>query len=331
MKNSNYAFATGKIRFLETKLLSQTDIEKMIDAPSIELSFDALYNTDYADNLSDVPVQEFEKAISEDLEQLKESLVKLIPDKDFLKLLLLEYDFFNLKVIFKEKLFQKNLDHLLINLGFFEKKVLKNLVFDNKKIDGEKELNEIIEQANSMFNDRSDPYKIEFFFDRKYFSLFKHLARRLKNKFIINFVNFRINLINLRLFLRLKKLGMIMPDFLKEALIEEGEIAVEEFIALANQELPFILSHLAKKFPPRFSRYFDDYLARQEFWLLEKRLTEEEIEYLRKAKFIAYGPEIVLAYFYAKRNANKNARLIMNGKLNQIDKLILKERIRKLY
>jgi V/A-type H+/Na+-transporting ATPase subunit C len=161
--------------------------------------------------------------------------------------------------------------------------------------------------------------------------LFKRLAKKLKNKFIINFVNLRINLINLRIFLRLKKSGLVMPEFLKEVLIEEGEITIDEFISLANQELSIILYHLAKKFPPNFAKYFSDYLEHHKFWLLEKRLFEEEIDYLRKAKSIAYGPEIVTAYFYAKRNANKNIRLIMNGKLNQMDNLILKERVRKIY
>lgn len=122
-----------------------------------------------------------------------------------------------------------------------------------------------------------------------------------------------------------------MPEFLKEALIEGGEITIDDFIALSGQELSSILKQLVRKFPLRFAKYFSDYLEHQKFWLLEKRLFEEEIEYLRKAKSIAYGPEVVMAYFYAKRNANKNVRLIMNGKLNQIDALILKERVRKLY
>ena len=51
MKDSNYAFATGKIRFLENKLPDKNDIERMIDAPDLESSFKALYDTDYADNL----------------------------------------------------------------------------------------------------------------------------------------------------------------------------------------------------------------------------------------------------------------------------------------
>lgn len=330
MRSSNYAFATGKIRYLETKLLNLTDIERMIGAPSAEKAFKALYDTDYADNLSDVPVQEFEKAIREDLKQTKDLLIEIIPDKDFLKLLLLEYDFFNLKVIFKEKLFQKDLSHLLHNLGFFTTDDLKKIVFENKREEKSREIEEVINQANSIFNEKSEPYKIEFFFDKKYFLLLESLAKKLKNKFIINFVKLKINLINLRIFLRLKKIGLTV-DFLKEVLIEGGEITIEDFVNLYDQDLPFILNKLEKRFPFRFSKYFSEYSTDGKFWQLEKKLFEEELGYLKKSKYMAFGPEIVITYFYAKKSANKNARLIMSGKINQIDLLTIKERVRKTY
>lgn len=331
MRSTNYAFATGKIRFLETKLLDANDIERMIDAPSLDSSFRVLYDTDYADNLSGLSVEDFEKAILEDLGQLKDLLVKIIPDKDFLKLLLLEYDFFNLKVIFKGKLFQKELNHLLIKLGFFEPADLKKIVLGENKTDEYQEIKEIIKEADCFFSQQTEPYKIEFFFDKKYFILLQNLAKKTKNRFIINFINFKINLVNLRIFLRLKNSSLASPDFLKEALLEGGNITTKEFINLASKELNIVINTLSKKFPDRFSKYFSDFLERQKFWLLEKKLFEEEIDYLKKAKAIAYGPEVVMAYFYAKRNVNKNVRLIMSGKLNKIDNLILRERVRKLY
>ena len=42
------------------------------------------------------------------------------------------------------------------------------------------------------------------------------------------------------------------------------------------------------------------------------------MRYLQKAKRIAYGPEVVVAYYFAKRNALRNTRIIMTGKLNNL-------------
>jgi len=330
MKDSNYAFITGKIRYLETKLLDATDLERMIDAPDLESAFKVFYDTDYAEYLSEVHPDEFEKAVFEDLKHNREFLMKMIPDKDFVKFLLLEYDFFNLKVIFKEKLFKKDLSHLLITLGFFEVADLRKLVLDGGETKIDKIIKEVIDEANLIFKEKADPYKIEFFFDKKYFLVFKNLAEKLKNQFVLDFVKFKIDLTNLRIFLRLKNLGH-PADLLKEALIDGGTILAEDFINLYRQDLDLAIKNLKKFFPSTFNKYLSDYLDKKEFWLLEKRLFDEEIDYLRKAKSVAFGPEIVAAYFYAKKNANKNTRLIMSGKLNQIDSLILKERVRRLY
>lgn len=350
MNSQNYAFASGKIRYLETKLPDETDLERMIGAPDLETAFKAFYDTDYADNLLETRPDEFEKVIFSDLKQNKELLFKIIPDNDFIKFLLLEYDFHNLKIIFKERLFKKDLDYLLLPLGFFEPADLKKIILSGEKIPSrmdlsprltnlgfktesekiDKEIQEIIDEAKAILDEKTELHKIEFFFDRKYFWFFKKIAEKLKNKFLIGFVNLRINLTNLRIFLRLKNLGKDV-EFLKEALIDFGNLKPNDFISFYHQDPETALKFFSKIFPSQFAKYFAEYLKEQKLWLLEKRLFEEEIEYLRKAKYIAFGPELVAAYFYAKRNANKNVRLIMNGKLNKIEQEILRKRLRKLY
>ena len=260
----------------------------------------------------------------------KKLLLETVPDKDFIKFLLLEYDFHNLKVIFKEKLFKKELDHLLIPLGFFNPTDFKKIILQKEKMEIDDEIQKVIDEAEKILHENLKPYQIEFFFDKKYFSLFKEIAKKLKNNFLIDFAKLRIDLTNLRIFLRVKNLEKDV-EFLKEAIIDSGKIDFNDFIKFYSRDLEAGLKYFAKFLPTRFEKYFLEYLEGKKLWLLEKRFFEEEIEYLRKAKFIAYGPEIVTAYFYAKKSANKNVRLIMSGKLNRIERDALKERIRKLY
>ena len=330
MKSSNYTFVTGKIRYLETKLPDEIDLERMLDSPDLESAFKAFYDTDYAEHLFERRPEEFEKVILQDLEDNKKFLFQFVSDKDLIKFLLLEYDFHNLKIAFKEKLFNQNLDHLFLPLGFFDQNILKKIVFGEENIEIDEEIKEIIKEAKNTLNNSLPPYLIEFFFDKKYFFLYKKIAKRLKNKFLIDFVNLRIDLTNLRIFFRTKELNKDI-SFLKEALIGSGKINFDDFIRLYNENLEVSLKYFAKFLPINFEKYFQEFLKEKKIWLLEKRFFEGEIEYLRKAKFIAYGPEIVVAYFYAKKNANKNVRLIMMGKLNKIERESLKERIRRLY
>ncbi|MFN3301508.1 MAG: V-type ATPase subunit [Patescibacteria group bacterium] len=330
MKRINYTFITGKIRYLETKLLNVVDLERMIDAPNLESAFKILYDTDYGAHLLERKPEEFEMVILDDLLEDKKLLWQFVFDKDLIKFLLLEYDFHNLKVIFKEKLYNKDLDYLLIPLGFFEPVIFKKVIIDKERIKIDKEFQEIIDEANNFLKPDLHPYQIEFFFDQKYFLLLKKLAEKLKNKFIIDFVNLKLDLTNLRIFLRIKNLKRDV-DFLSQALVIPGKIDINDLINLYHQDIEKTLKYLVKFLPPYFEKYFSEYLKEKDLWLLEKRFFEAEIEYLRKAKYIAYGPEIVVAYFYAKKNANKNIRLIMSGKLNKIENEILKGKIRALY
>ncbi|MCX7778858.1 MAG: V-type ATPase subunit [Patescibacteria group bacterium] len=326
MNISNYTFATGKIRYLETKLLDRVDLERMLGAPDLATAFKVFYDTDYAEHLFEKKPEEFEQVISDDLLENKKLLWQIVPDKDLIKFLLLEYDFHNLKVIFKEKLFNKDLDYLLLPFGFFEPTILKKIILQEEKIKIDEEIQTFITQANQFFHQQPLPYQIEFFFDREYFSLLKKIAKRLKNQFLIDFVNLKIDLTNLRIFLRLKNLGKEI-EFLKEALISSGRIKTDDFINFYHQDLEIALEYFSKIVPPSLAKYFLEYLREKKPWLLEKRFFEAEIEYLRKAKYIAYGPEVVVAYFYAKKNANKNVRLIMSGKLNKVEADLLKERV----
>ncbi len=51
-------------------------------------------------------------------------------------------------------------------------------------------------------------------------------------------------------------------------------------------------------------------------------------EELKKSKFIIVGPEVIFAYFVARLNANRNLRIIMEGKLNGIKKEEIQQRVR---
>jgi len=64
---------------------------------------------------------------------------------------------------------------------------------------------------------------------------------------------------------------------------------------------------------------------------LEKDLENVEINFIKQAKYIDNGPELIVAYYYAKRNAIRNTRLIMTGKANRMPALEIKKLIRELY
>lgn len=340
LNRSQYTYATGLIRALEPKLLDRTDLERMIDAKNIEEAFKVFNDTDYADNLLDVQAEEFEKALDDDLQQTKDLFDKIVRGKDLLRFLFLEYDFHNIKTLFKARFLEKDLDELLFSLGtqnleFLKKYILKQEkeVINNFELEGklDSEIKEIIDQAMTEFNENPHPHRIDAFLDRKYFELLKDLANKLNNQFINELVNFQIDLANLKIFLRARKLEKGKTD-IQDQFISGGHIILKELLAYYDQSLEDFFKFFAKHYnDKRVWQALEEYLKDEKLWLLEKNLEDAKLEHLRKAKYVSFGPEVAVSFFYAKKNANSNVRSIMKGKLNEINREETRKRLREVY
>jgi V/A-type H+-transporting ATPase subunit C len=55
------------------------------------------------------------------------------------------------------------------------------------------------------------------------------------------------------------------------------------------------------------------------------------LEYLRRAKLVAFGIEPLVAYVHAKENELRIIRTIMVGKLNNVEPNVIKESLPRVY
>lgn len=340
MFKPNYAYTSGLIRALEPKLLDRTDLERMIDAKNVDEAFKVFNDTDYADNLLDVKAEEFEKALDDDLQQTRDLFGQIIDDHDLLKLLFLEYDFHNIKTLFKAKFLDKDLSHLLFTLGTQNLEILKKYILKPAKevmsdfqLEGklDQPIKKNIDQALKKFASAPQPHEMDAFLDKKYFELLKDLSQKLNNKFIQDLVSFQIDLANLKIFLRAGKMQKDKAN-VQEQLIAGGRLILKELLSYYDQNLEDCFKFFAKHYSDkRVWQALENYLKDEKLWLLEKKLEDIKLDFLRKSKYVSYGPEIPISFFYAKKNANSNVRSIMKGKLNEIDKQETIKRLREIY
>jgi len=321
---ASYAFAAGVIRSLENKLLNKTDIERMVDAPDLESAFKVFADTDYADNLTDVQPYEFKKALDEDWQQTKVIIMSLLDNNEDLKnFLFLKNDFRNIKLLFKHKYLNKDLSSYQRNFGTVDSTSLyKYIIEENESVTLPDFIHQVIDKAEKVLPDKKDnAYEIDSYFDEVYFQLMRKIVDRINNKFIKELFRIHHKTNNLKFFIRAKRLH--------KTLVEIKDKLPEKYYSLYEQPVEETLRNLT--WPPEMKPAIENYLSEPSLWKLEKNLEEAEVRYVRKAKLIAYGPELIVAYYYAKRNAHRNVRLIMTGKMNKIDPVKIKERIRELY
>lgn len=312
-------------------MLDATDIERMADAPDASAAFRVLSDTDIADNLTDVKMEEFNKALDADLLQAKKFLSTLDVGDELLRLLYLKYDFHNIKLLFKTKYVGEKLKEQLSPLGIDSTDELGKMILeDNEKANVSPALADVIADLKKKIANNPRPSFIDRETDKKYFLMLGSLAKKLDNQFIIGFVKWQIDIVNLRTLLRIKRMAKD-KEYLKINLVDGGRIPRAKLEAQFDTDNEKFIHFLKNYFPPSQEKYIEDYIRHPDLWRLERDLENLELNYIKKVKYITYGPELVLAYHYAKERTTKNIRLIMTGKLNEVNNEEIKQRVREIY
>jgi len=330
---NTYTYLSGAIKYKENLLLNPTDIERMVNAKDADSAFQVFNDTDYADNLLNVETKNFQQALDDDLNQVKTLFVKHL-DKELFKFLFLTHDRHNIKLFFKSKYANKDLDIYQSKTGVEKSEKIKEYIMteQNETIDIDDNVKHIIDKTKNFIGDRPFPHRIDYIVDRECFHILYNIAKNLKNKFLIDLTKLQIDSSNLKIFIR-AKISSKPYEFAEKKFIKHGNIDIKELRHLYNQEtengLKYFTSHFNNKELNQTLSAFKG--GAQNFWKIEKAVENMEMDYIRKTKYITYGKEIMVGYYYAKRNAIRNVRLIMTGKLNNIDSGEIKERVRKLF
>jgi vacuolar-type H+-ATPase subunit C/Vma6 len=157
------------------------------------------------------------------------------------------------------------------------------------------------------------------------------IAERTGYSFIKDYIRHKIDLGNIKIFCRLKYSGHEQKKF--ESLILNGGF-LDEKILLQNFDLSFaeIGERLrATPYHDLWVKATDALEERETFVRLERGIEDFLMNYLKRAKYIVFGPEPVFSYGLAKRRELSLVRLLGVGKINQIPSPILKERISETY
>jgi V/A-type H+-transporting ATPase subunit C len=71
--------------------------------------------------------------------------------------------------------------------------------------------------------------------------------------------------------------------------------------------------------------------SEESFVALEKAMNDFLIEVLRPAKYLVFGPEPLLAYYFAKVKEINLMRMIILSKLNNVSSELVRRRLNSVY
>lgn len=331
IKDTDYLFSTARVRSVEKNMLTRERAEKMIDAKTNEDALRVLDDLNYGNTGEAVEPNDYEKLLSLEHKKTYDFITSVAPELDFFNMFLYPYDYHNLKVIMKAEYLSIDASENLVDTGSIDLKVLKYSVkerdFSGLTENMSKALKEIIE----TFPKTNDPQVIDFVLDKYCYDEMLSSAENTNSKFIIDYVKLQIDAINLKTYVRLKRMNKSW-DFFTKVFLSGGKIHEQVFIK--NYDEPF------EKFAEQLSAYgFKElFLEGTEslvntgmFTKLEKLLDNKIIEHVKNAKYIPFGIEPLAGYLIAKDNEIKIARIIMAGKLANISPELIRERLRETY
>lgn len=156
-------------------------------------------------------------------------------------------------------------------------------------------------------------------------------AEAIGYEFFLGYLRHKIDLGNLKVFLRAKYAGISKENFMSHVRTG-GNVDPGKFIEFYELSFPEFGENLrATRMLSVWNSAVDALLEKETFIEMEREMENELMRFLRKAKQIVFGPEPIFAYALARKRELSLIRLLGVSKINLIPQDILKSRISLTY
>lgn len=330
-KDTCYAYAVARIRAIEKKLLDKAGIDRMVDAKSPEDSLKVVIEAGYGDPSGDLlQVQDYEKLLKEEQKKVYELIKEIAPEPEIFDLFLHRNDYHNLKVLIKSEFLGQDNDEIFVDFGTISVNKLKVMVKDRNLSEMPKIMRDAVEECIDTFNRTGDSQSIDLILDRASFGHMKEIAKKSGYDFLIRLVEIMADIANIKIFLRIKKLGKSW-DFLQKVLLPGGSIDSKALIENFDGSIDNFINMLFYKPYGKLTEGLESFKASGSMTKFEKLSDNFIILYAKKSVYKPLSIEPLVGYIIAKENEIKNIRIIMVGKINGIPNDIIRERLRESY
>lgn len=331
IKDTDYLFSTARVRSIEKNMLTHERAIKMIDAKTPEDALRVLDDISYGNGDELTDPNKYEEILTEEHKKVYDFVTSIAPEVKYFNMFLYQYDYHNLKVIMKSEYLNIDASNTLVDTGSIDIKVLKHAVKERDFTELTKTMEMALKEIIETFPKTKDPQIIDIILDKYCYEEMLSSAEDTKSDFIIDYVKMQIDSINLKTYVRLRKMGKSW-DFLTKAFLKGGKIGQDVFVKNYDETFEKFGEQLSiYDFKEVFLEGTDALKETGMFTTLEKLLDNKLMEHVKKAKYVPYGIEALVGYLIAKDNEIKIARIIMAGKLAGISPELIKERLRETY
>lgn len=318
-----YAFATAKVRVLESMMLGRNAFLDMANAERFETAIELLSGSEYAVP-SGTAFSDIESMLLEKRSEARRLFTELMLDEDLVELLRAREDFANMRLAVRRVVTEKPIGLDYSDDGSVPAEEFEEIFEQENYSRFPEYLQHAVEQAVLGYYENKDIRQIDYGIDRIQATYKLKRAIELGSVFLQSLFRTQIDLNNIRTMLRLKLAERDDRNLFNEG----GFIETERFIHgldIGYEALPTLF------YATPYHGVVEGgvgYLTKSKSFLhLEKDCEDHLMNFLRTTSSLASGPQPVIAYFMMKEAEIRTIRMVLTGKKNNLETKLLLERL----
>lgn len=337
VREEDYAYASGRIRAIEPKLLGPGHYGRMIEANDAEEAFRILTDYGYGYGGGGASgVFAFERLLTEEMKKTYALLDEIVPQTEIIRVFQRKYDYFNIKVLLKAEFSGVEPPSILMEAGTVAGDELARIIRE-RDYEGLTDLMvQTIEEVQDVFTRTQDPQAIDLLLDRASYRQLASDIGGIDSPYLKEIAEIIIDTTNIKMYIRAALLKK-PAAFVRKLLLPGGSIPEDAYLVYAEESAgvsvddTFMENFNGSRYAEAVRKGWESCKTSKSSSMLEKLMDDLLMDYIRKARMVTIGVEPVIAYLFAKETEIKNVRIIMTGRINKLPQDMIRERLRKGY
>lgn len=329
IKDTDFLYATTRVRALEKNFLTRERIERMLDAKTDEDAAKVLYECGYGE-MTAVTAAEWERVIADERDAVYHLISSLSNVKELCDFFKIKYDYHNIKTLIKAEATGENPAHLLIDAGRMPVAAMTEAMRDQRYNELPGSLKLCVVDTRDVLSRTGDPQTADFLLDRECLKEMQDIAEESGSEFLVKYCKMFVDVYNLRAVVRTTRLSR-EPDFLKTVLVDGGNVPASKLIGVitAGSSLEDVYSStLLSEAAAAGVQSTEGDTPMTSF---ERHTDNALLKFLMTAKRAVFGEQPLVGYLAAKEGEFTTIRTILSGRVAGVAADALRERLRDCY
>lgn len=316
-----YIYAVARIRFKETKLLSDADLSALLAAKDPDSVMRLLHDKGWGDNTDSRP----EELLAIEEKKLWDFVSETVEDLSTLDFLRVSNDFHNLKVAVKSITRDVKPDGMLLYDAVTDPDELYQTVKSREYGELPAFLQDVAQEAMTTLLQTSDGQLCDIIIDKACMEYVYGLGKESDNDLIRLYCELFVAASDIKIALRSAKTKKKL-DFIRRAMAACDSLDTDRLSEAAVEGTDAVLAYLGTTeyrdaadalsvSASAFEKWCDDYLTAA----------------MKPQKWEPFGIGPIVAYIIARQNEIKAVRMILSAQANGLSEQTIKERLRDMY